>query len=136
MKLRDIYGKVKNKITDWNRSEPERNEVTAARRSAENARFLARQTREVGRYIWLNPGLNRHERRSLAARIKRKGLSKKSSLKMTDAEIEVAKFQLRETPKNRPAISRRFYVGARNRIRKLFATNNPAYTGENSIKVQ
>lgn len=104
MKLRDIYGKVKNKITDWNRSEPERNEVTAARRSAENARFLARQMREVGRYIWLNPGLNRHERRSLAAKIKRKGLSKKSSLKMTDAEIEVAKFQLRETPKNRPAI--------------------------------
>lgn len=69
----------------------------AAKKGQENTPRpqFQRQAEDMTRYIYRNPGLNNHERRTLESKIRRK--------KLKGSELVLAKWQLRNTPANVPA---------------------------------
>lgn len=75
----------------------------------EEPKPFQRQASDIVKYIYLNPGLSRHERRALNARIARKGINKKDRERpgVKPQERETAKWQLKNTPINVPATFRR-----------------------------
>lgn len=61
-----------------------------------------RIARDITKYIYLNPGLNRHERRALDAKIRCKRIGRYGK-RVSKAQANRAKWELRNTPINQPA---------------------------------
>jgi hypothetical protein len=107
MKIRDITARAKGKVRDWNTSEV--TDTTVVPRTPEVAKEVVgnaaerveARVQDVKAFRWLNPGLNRAEKRKL-----RHFLKRSHKLKQTPAlavQRGYAKFQLENTPKNIPA---------------------------------
>jgi len=140
MKFRDIWGRVRRHVEKLNKSELEAGgDRMIVPRSPEIAREVVEESRaradvrihSLARYIWVNPGLNNKERRTLAVQLKRgytiTARGKRQPL--SNEAKKFIKFQLKNSPKNVPA-----HRDANGQL----ATNNPiyaAFAAERGVKV-
>jgi hypothetical protein len=122
--------KLKNAFTKKN---DVRRPNTHTSTSSTDAKPYERIARDLTRYVYLNPGLNRHERRSLEAKIRRSKFKRtkndppKITNRVEPAERKTARMMLSMTPTNTPKVGKDtnnnpLYVSKRNPVEAVSAS--------------
>jgi hypothetical protein len=105
--IKKFIGRIRDRILPSKVIE----KVSIAEQKAEQEKKqFRRQAEAIARYIYLNPGLNRHERRSLHAKIARSRRfhgRKQLPNVLAPGERKIAGQMLRATPTNIPATTGR-----------------------------
>lgn len=122
-KLKDIIASAKKAVAMMNHSEPENPNP-----ETENAPVDPNVLKAVyGRFVFINVGLNRHERRAIRAELRKihRNFHSTGDSKVIERRDELRKV-LEDTTKNTPikVYREKFF---KNKIAKLFFVNNPFY---------